>query len=63
VGVFEYSNPRDNEEDSEEDIEHAVYRHHEPIYSQDEISGYLESSEDEDFDQDAFDNHIIFETN
>lgn len=23
----------------------------------------MESSEDEDFDQDAFDNHIIFETN
>jgi hypothetical protein len=41
----------------------VVYRHHEPIYSHDEISGYLDSSEEEDFDRDAFDNHIIFETN
>jgi hypothetical protein len=57
-GVFEYSQA--NAEDSEEDTEAAVYRHHEPIYSHDEISGYLDSSEEEDFDRDAFDNHIIF---
>lgn len=40
----------------------AVYRHHEAIYSHEEI-GEFASSEEEDFDQDAFDNHIIFETN
>lgn len=61
-GVFEYSQA--NAEESDEEAEAVVYRHHEPIYSQDEISAYLDSSEEEeDFDRDAFDNHIIFETN
>ena len=44
-------------------MEQVVYRHHEPIYSQDEIGGYLDSSEEEDFNQDALDHPIIFETN
>lgn len=49
----------DGSSESDED-EHLAYRHHEPIFSQEEIRDYLSSSEEEDFDQKAFDNHIIF---
>lgn len=61
--MFEYSQPLNAEEsdDDYDEEEHIAYRHHEPIYSHDEISGYLESSEEEDdFDNDAFENNIIF---